>query len=1055
MLIEEVGAAHGIGVTTAPEAAVASIGRPDIAVFVDDLLTGYVEFKAPGTTVRSTQMRGRDREQWGRFSLLPNVLYSNGEAWALYRRGELVGEAQLRGDPATLGDQAVDPETASRLSQLLELFLRWEPIVPERPQELAVAIAPLCRFLTNQVKDAAEANPAGAMASLWTEWRQLLFHDADLDQFADAYAQTVTFSLLLARVEGGDVTSLDRAVVSLRADHGLLAEVLRTLATSPVVAEEVGSGIKLIQRAVQAVEPDLISSSTPSRDPWLYFYEDFLAEYDHRLRDMRGAYYTPAQVVAAQVRLVDEILRTRLGKPLGFGEEGVVALDPAAGTGSYPLRVLEEGLARAEQTLGQGAIPGVASRIAQQLLAFELLVGPYAVCQLRMTRALEDAGALLPDGPRVYLTDTLESPNAEAPGQISLLQRPLAEEHARAQEVKRTSPVLVCMGNPPYDDQRNPDETRKGGWVRFGDEGADAPPIYEDFLRPARDAGYSRYLRYAYNDYLYFWRWAVWKVCEQDPERPGVVSFISASSYLQAQPYIGMREHLRRQFDEIWIIDLEGEATPERQTSNVFDIRTPVAIAICMKPPGPAAEDAPATVRYTRLEGSRPSKLAQLDAIRGIQELTFQPCPNGWQDPFFPALEGEYAEWPSLTSSMPWHESGVSAHRMWPIAPRRETLQQRWDALVRAEPAERPDLFVETSDRVANQNYTRIGSSRRHELLNAITSNALEDEDVPDVEPFGWCFLDRQWIIADNRVLDRPRPRLWAAHSPDQLYMVTKLRRGLGAGPAVGASKDIPDFNFFGSGSGRVFPLYRDREATQVNIDEALLREIERRVDADLTGEDVAAYIYAMLCNPAYTEQFARELEEPDPHIPFTVRSDLFVEGAELGRQLLWLHSFFERFADPANGRPQGTIHPGRARSTVAIPPVPDAFPQTYRWAADNQTLYLGDGAFGPVSPEVWDYRVITLRVLSSWLDYRVGNEVRRPGSELERIRPAVWDDADTRGLLELLWILERTVSLQPRQADWFQRVLDTAHLPQPQDSAGPSGPSGRGPATQPQRMLF
>jgi hypothetical protein len=1025
-VIETIGSAFGLAVVTAPEAAVASVGRPDVGVLVDGLLTGYVEAKAPGVAVGGSQLRGRDREQWQRFSLLPNLIYTNGQSWILYRHGERTLEARLPEDPASAGAAAVDASSARDVRRVFEAFLRWEPVVPSSARELAVTLAPLCRFLASEVLEAVQTRPEGAIASLWQEWRQLLFHDAGEEQFADAYAQTVTFSLLLARVEGSSVSSLDEAVGSLRSDHGLLAEVLRTLATSPAVAAEVGTGVLLLQRAIDAIQPDLVANEGAGTDPWLYFYEDFLAAYDPRLREQRGAYYTPAEVVGAQVTLVEELLRTRLQRPLGFAEEGVFALDPAAGTGSYPLRILDQALARAREALGPGAIPAVATRLAQQLLAFEILVGPYAVCQLRLTREFDAAGASLPDGPRVYLTDTLESPNAEPPGQISLLQRPLAEEHARAQEVKRSTPILVCIGNPPYDDQRDPQAERKGGWVRFGDEGGDIAPIYEDFLRPARDAGYGLNLRYAYNDYLYFWRWAVWKVCEGNLRQPGIVSYISAASYLQGTPYVGMREHLRRQFDEIWIIDLEGEASSERQTANVFAIRTPVAIAVCLRLGEETDTESPATVHYTRIEGARDDKLAQLKALRGLGDLEFTDCPADWHAPFFPAATGAYAAWPALTEVLPWAESGLSAHRMWPIAPQREVLEARWRALVAATPDERRSLFVSTSDRTPDNNYPRIGQPRSQGVLTAITSHGLRDDPMPDIEPFSWCFLDDQWIMADNRVLDRPRPNLWSARSSRQAYIITKMRRGLGSGPAIVATPHIPDFNPFGSGSGRIFPVFsEDAESPwqlSANVDESLLQAVSDALGAPIEGLDLIAYTYAALSNPAYSLRFGRELEQPDPRVPITLDPQLFEEGVALGRELLWVHTSSLRFADEGSGRPAGAIRAGAARCLVGVPSGEAGYPTEFHWDEESATLHVGDGQFGPVARSVFDYRTINLNVVGSWLDYRI--RPRPDASELELIRQTSWTDADTRALLNLLWTVEAAVEIHSRQSDWLDRVL-------------------------------
>ena len=228
----------------------------------------------------------------------------------------------------------------------------------------------------------------------------------------------------------------------------------------------------MLLRVIDVVPPTTL---TGPEDPWLYFYEDFLAVYDPGLRKNAGAYYTPVEVVRAQVRLIDDLLVRRLGKPLGFADPGVVTLDPAVGTGTYLLGVIEHALGRVRAEQGPGAVAGQATALAQKLYGFELLVGPYAVSELRVSRALRDNGAILPaDGTHIYLTDTLESPHAEPP-RMPFILRPIAEQHARALKVKSAVPVIVCLGNPPYDrhdavdTENEANLSQYGGWVRFGD----------------------------------------------------------------------------------------------------------------------------------------------------------------------------------------------------------------------------------------------------------------------------------------------------------------------------------------------------------------------------------------------------------------------------------------------------------------------------------------------------------------------------------------------------------------------------------------------------------
>ncbi len=183
------------------------LGKPDYAVHSGKILIGYVELKAPGTGATVTRFTGRNAEQWKRFSAIPNLIYSDGNDWALYRDGEQVGRTvQLSGNVARDGKNGVSSEDVPRLFGLLTDFLSWQPLIPQTAKGeidlkgLAALLAPLCRMLREDVTDALR-DTRSPLVQLAKDWRQLLFPDASDEQFADAYAQTVAFALLLARGE--------------------------------------------------------------------------------------------------------------------------------------------------------------------------------------------------------------------------------------------------------------------------------------------------------------------------------------------------------------------------------------------------------------------------------------------------------------------------------------------------------------------------------------------------------------------------------------------------------------------------------------------------------------------------------------------------------------------------------------------------------------------------------------------------------------------------------------------------------------------------------------
>ena len=1020
-------------------------GRPDIGITVNGLLAGHVELKRPGLGARAEQFTRANRNQWERFKALPNLIYTDSSEWSLYRSGELIRRVRIAPDVTEKGAKAIDPHSLAGLRELVRDFLYWEPIVPGTAQGLAAFLAPLARVLRDEVQMALKRDDSN-LRPLEREWRGLLFPQGDEAQFADAYAQTVTYALLLARFEGAESLKPLMAVDALQREHGLLSEALQLL-EAPAVRGELVMPIELLERAIGAVDSAKIG---PGGDPWLYFYEQFLAAYDPKLRRDRGVYFTPVEVVRAQIKLAGELLRTRLNKQMAYADDGVVVLDPAVGTGTYPLAVLHHAAEAVRSRLGPGAVAGKLRGLADRLIAFEILVGPYSVAHLRLSQWLRDA-SVTDKTPRVYLTDTLESPNHLPDFTASLLQARLTEERTRAQQVKKDTRVFVCLGNPPYDrEERDPSDDqgqRKGGWVRHGDPAPDAPePILEAFLAPVREAGQGVHLKNLYNDYVYFWRWALWKVFDST-EDAGVVTFITASSYLSGPGFAGMRRKMREVFDELWIIDLEGDNLGARKTENVFAIRTPVAIAIGVRDGAPKAET-PARVWKTKLTGSEHEKLATLDAAESFSSFQWRECSQQWDAPFYPAGTGMYFDWPAVTDVFPWQHSGVQMKRTWPIGETRQLLLDRWRTLLSRPPKTRAELFKETRDRTVVGQYPRLSGRGNAPALATLSP----DEPPPEICTYAYRSFDRQYLLQDARLGDRSRPVLHRAHGRKQVYITSLLTNTLGTGPAAMATSEVPDLHHFcGRGAKDVIPLWRDPESAQPNVTNGLLEAIGAAHGSLPSPESLLAYAYAILAQPAYVERFWEELELPPPRLPITKDSTLFRSVAEHGARLLYLHTYGERFGGPGD---DGSVPQGTARCTSAVPF--DKYPTESSYDPQTRVLRVGDGEFAPVPPEVWDYSVSGLQVVKSWLDRRKLNRSGKQSSPLDKLRPERWDF--TEELLELLWVLEATLKLHPQGAALLEDVCASElflgnSFPTPTDEE--NNPPRNGPAADDQLDLL
>ena len=474
-----------------------------------------------------------------------------------------------------------------------------------------------------------------------------------------------------------------------------------------------------------------------------------------------------------------------------------------------------------------------------------------------------------------------------------------------------------------------------------------------------------------------------------------------------------MREHIRRQCDEVWILDLGGEGRGTRQDSNVFAIQTPVAIAVAFRA-GEVKTDKPAKVRYARIEGMRAEKLAALAAIDGFAKVKWQDCPDDWQASFRPAGKGAYFAWPLLTDLMPWQHSGAQFKRTWPIAPDAETLERRWRGLLGAD--DRAKAFRETGDRTVKGKY-RIALTDRSD--STPIAKLPNNTPLPEVRRYAYRSFDRHYIIADGRLMSRPRPDLWRVHGKQQVYLTTLLKDSLGRGPAATACALIPDLHHFsGRGAKDAVPLYLTADASQANMTPDLLETLGAEYKRKVTPEDFLAYLYGVLAQPAFTTRFEKELGTRKLCVPITKDAALFEKVRETGARLLWLHTYGERFV-PTEQTP-GRVPPGAAKCVEAIP----GHAEQFIYNDSNQTLRISGGVFAPVAPEVYEFEVSGLKVVQSYLKYRMKKGAGKKSSPLDNIRPVGWTSQFTTELLELLWVLEATVKCYPEQKKLLKAVI-------------------------------
>jgi len=366
-------------------------------------------------------------------------------------------------------------------------------------------------------------------------------------------------------------------------------------------------------------------------------------------------------------------------------------------------------------------------------------------------------------------------------------------------------------------------------------------------------------------------------------------------------------------------------------------------------------------------------------------------------------------------------------------------LSEEWKELLKS--SNRKTLFRETRDRIVTREYP--DQLNHHGLLPAIAALPA-DADHPEIVVYGFRAYDNQRIFRDTRLGDFCRPALWWSHSDRQIFLTSLFEHSLGNGSAVTFSPFVPDLHHFrGSYGGKdVVPLYRDAIATEPNITGGLLDLLSETYGVTVTPEDLAGYIAGVLGHPGYTERFHDELEVPGPRVPFTKDADLFQRAVELGKQVIAYQTYAERFPESI-GTAKGRVSGGSARVKNDIPDDPDRYPQNLRAVTydDNEReLHVGEGVIEHVDPRLWAYEVSGLRVVRSWLGYRMRERSGRSSSPLDEIRPESWTWEMTKELLELLWVLEGVIALEPAQAELLDEIVAgelflTDELPTPTEA--------------------
>jgi hypothetical protein len=978
------------GTLTTNEPKRSAAGAPDFVVTTlkFDFSIGYIEAKDLGFSLDealATEQLARYRRH------LPNLLVTDYLEFRWFVTGEKNPRLTARlAHVSPAGKLIPDPDGQKAFLALVREFAARSPEGISAPEPLAERMAALAHLVRDLIVEAFRTEQASPLLRDWHRaFEQTLLPDLTEEDFADMFAQTLAYGLFSARIMGGGSKHFDRADAQkhIPKTNPFLRDFFY-LITGPDLDDEPFAGFvaDIVQTLSLTDVYALLENfgRRGTRDPMLHFYETFLGAYDPKLRELRGVYYTPEPVVGWLVRSVDALLKSHFDLPAGLedasrdakGQHRVLVLDPATGTATFLYAVIRFIRARFQKRNDAGQWAGYVHRdLLPRLYGFELLMAPYAVAhfKLGLELAARDIEELWRDkwtyefhpGERlnIFLTNTLD----DAGHKFQTLLGPAGAISAEAQQaaaVKRDLPVLVVMGNPPYSGH----SANHGEWI--------SGLVRDYYFVDGKPLG-ERNSKWLQDDYVKFIRWAQWRL---DQTGSGILAFVTNHGYLDNPTFRGMRQQLMQSFDEIWLVDLhgnadKGEIPPDGgKDDNVFDIKRGVALGIFVKlPTKPGTKKRPAKVRHFHLWGKRAHKYTWLDAhdVTDTKWAVLKPqSPNYY---FFPQdlrLKEEYEAGWKLDEMMPVTVIGPNSHRDdFAVSFDEHVLTQRLNDL-------------------RNPKLADAELVRKYQLTESKdwTMHAARACDLSVERPLRCIYrpFDFRFMLYGRWIFDRPRPELVHHIRSGSLALITT--RQTKENFAVFVTDQPPAQHKLATpyDGSYLSPLYlyprqkepeefivEDGDGPTANLAPKFIEEFSTKLKLKFVTlgvgdrkktfgpDDVLHFAYAIFHAPEYRTRYAEFLRIDFPRLPLTTNLKLFRQLCEFGKQLTELHLL----------KVTGTLR-------VSFPEKGDNSVQDVTYTPPHgsepgRVLINDEQYFANIPPEVWAYQVGGYQVCEKWLKDR------------------------------------------------------------------------------------
>lgn len=992
-------------------------GNPDFRIWDGkNHITGYIEAKDPSVTNLDYVEETKQLERY--LSTFPNVILTNFYEFRLYRDNRRIAQVMIARPIVAKKLQTTPPlENIEKFKELFDLFFSFSLPKVQTARSLAIELARRTRFLRDEVisVEMEENDSKGhkQIMGFYEAFNKYLIATLTEKQFADLYAQTITYGLFAARTRAEGEFNRKLAFDFIPHTIGILRDVFRfiSLEDQPKSLQII---VEDIVEILNAADTEKIlreyHRAGKGRDPIIHFYETFLATYDPEVRERRGVYYTPEPVVGYIVRSIHSLLKSHFNLADGLASEEVKLLDPAGGTLTFPAEAIRLAADEFTKKYGSGGLHRwISKHILADFYSFELMMAPYAIGHLKISLIFNELGYKMADDERfkLYLTNTLEMEEIKQiaiPGLSSL-----SEESYMAGKVKKEQPVLVILGNPPYSGfSENPSITKsnvnKGAkYISdyfWNEQENRVEPVFstakKDMTISQRTFIGSKLMDYYYvdgqplgeknpkwlqNDYVKFLRYSQWKIQQSGQ---GIVGMITDNSYLDSPTFRGMRQSLIKTFDEIYLIDLHGNSNKKEtapyggKDENVFDIRQGVAIALFVKNLHPKIPQ----VFHIDLYGVRDEKYRWLETNEFDKNKYSRIQP---QSPYYFLVKKNtekiqrYLDWRKISEIFMVNNVGIVTARdklaiKW-------SEHEMWNTILN---------FVKLEPELARQAYD-LGKDARDWKVEFAQKDLLDSgPQKSNIQPILYRPFDGRYTYYTGKSRGfqcMPRPEVMGHMLKENIGIIVPKRVetqmpwqhcfcGQSLIDHVAVSLKTIDY---------VFPLYlypKDRKENtkrdttimmifepqetygkKPNITPEIYKTLNSIYKKKPSPEEILCYIYGVLYCNIYRETYAEFLKIDFPRVPFTADYSCFKKIGELGQKLVDFHLL----KIPALGSPVAKYQGHGPNDKI----------EKITYDKVEQRIYINkDKYFENITPEVWSYQIGGYQVLQKYLKDRTGRNM-------------------------------------------------------------------------------